>query len=277
MTRIKIWVARILYRIIHRVLRKDIHLICRKGVRYEVDLTEGIDLSLYLFGNFQDHVTHQKYYSIPESAVIFDVGANIGSMALRFSQQVINCHVYAFEPTDYAFNKLLRNLSLNPVLAERITPVQLFVSNQTELDHQIKAYSSWKVDGTSIELHPLHGGSIKPAESVPTVTLDDFCSENKIRKVDLIKIDTDGHELPVLAGAASTIEKFRPHVILEVGLYVLEERGEVFEQYFLYLSSFKYDLINSKNGNKITRENFHKQIPLRSTTDIIAVPRKSVG
>jgi len=277
MTRIKIWIARTLYWIIHRVLRKDIHLICRKGVRYEVDLTEGIDLSLYLFENFQDHVTRQKYFSIPESAVIFDVGANIGSMTLRFAQQVPNCHVYAFEPTDYAFNKLTRNITLNPVLVERITPVQLFVSDQTELDHQIKAYSSWKVDGTSVDSHPLHGGSIKPAESIPIVTLNDFCSENKIRKVDLIKIDTDGHELLVLAGAASTIEKFRPLVIFEVGLYVLEERGEVFEQFFLNFSSFKYDLINSKDGKKITRENYHKQIPLRSTTDIIAVPRKRAG
>jgi len=277
MTRIKIRIARILYWIIHRVLRKDIHLIRRHGVCYEVDLTEGIDLSLYLCGNFQDHVTRQKYLSIPKSAVIVDVGANIGSMAFRFAQQVTNGHVYAFEPTDYAFKKLLRNISFNPVLAERITPVQLFLSDQTEVDHQIKAYSSWKVDGTGVALHPLHGGTIKPAESVSAVTLDDFCTDNKIRKVDLIKIDTDGHELRVLAGAVKTIEKYQPHVIFEIGLYVLEERGEIFEQYFLYLSSFKYDLINSKNGKKITLENFHKQIPMRSTTDIIAVPQKITG
>jgi FkbM family methyltransferase len=245
-------------------------------VYYEVNLTEGIDLSLYLFGNFQNHVTRQKYFSIPESAVIIDVGANIGSMAFRFAQLATNGHVYAFEPTDYAFNKLLRNISLNPVFSERITPVQLFLSDQTESDHQINAYSSWKVDGTDVESHPLHGGSTKAAESIPAVTLDDFCSENKIQKVDLIKIDTDGHELRVLAGAAKTIEKFRPHVIFETGLYVLEERGEIFEQYFLYFSSFKYNLKNSKNGKKITPENFHRQIPLRSTTDIIAVPLKGI-
>ena len=275
MTLIKIRIARILYWIIHRVLQTDTHRIHRKGICYEVDLAEGIDLSLYLFGHFQDHVTRQKYFSIPESAVIVDVGANIGSMAFKFAQLASNGQVYAFEPTDYAFNKLLKNISLNPALADRITPFQLFLSDQTESDHQIKAYSSWRVDGKAVESHPLHGGTIKSAQSVPAVRLDDFCLEYKIQKVDLIKIDTDGHELRVLTGAARTIEKFRPYVIFEIGLYVLQERGETFEQYFLYLSSFKYDLINSKNGEKITLENFHQQLPLRSTTDIIAVPQKS--
>jgi len=272
MTLIKIWIARILYRVIRQILRKDKHLICRNGVYYEVDLAEGIDLSLFLFGNFQGHVTCQRYFSIPASAVIIDVGANIGSMALRFAQSLTDGHVYAFEPTNYAFNKLLRNISLNSVLADRITPIQSFLSDRTESDHNIKAYSSWKVDGSGSETHPLHGGSIKSAELVPAVTLDHFCSTNRICRIDLIKIDTDGYELHVLKGAAETIKRFHPYIIFEIGLYVLEEREERFEDYFFYLSSFKYDLINSKNGKKITLENCYQQIPLRSTTDIIAVP-----
>ena len=53
----------------------------------------------------------------------------------------------------------------------------------------------------------------------------------------------------------------------------MEERGISFEQYYDYLSSFDYTLINAKNGRNVTINNFRNQIPLRSTTDIIAIPQ----
>ena len=53
----------------------------------------------------------------------------------------------------------------------------------------------------------------------------------------------------------------------------MEERGISFEQFYDYLSSFDYTLINAKNGRNVTINNFRNQIPLRSTTDIIAIPQ----
>jgi FkbM family methyltransferase len=274
MTRVKLFIARILYFFLHRLLRKNNYRIRRKGVVYQVDLSEGVDLSLFLFGNFQDHVTNQKYVRLKEDAVIFDIGANIGGMAFRFAQQVPRGHVYAFEPTDFAFSKLLNNLSLNPQLAEQITPVQLFLSDQTISDHQLKAYASWKVDGSAAHTHPLHGGAVKSARSVPAVTLDNYCLTNGIDRVDLIKIDTDGHEFCVLRGARRTIEKNRPYIIFEIGLYVLEEQNIEFEQIYTYFAGFDYYLLDAKSGQQISLQNFSYRIPKRSTTDIVAVPLK---
>jgi len=274
MTRVKLFIARILYLLVHMLLRNDIHRIRRKGIVYQVDLSEGVDLSLFLFGNFQDHVTNRKYVRLTDDAVIFDVGANIGGMALRFAQQVPRGHVYAFEPTDFAFGKLLNNLALNPHLAKRITPVQLFLSEQTKSEHQIHAYASWKVDGSASNAHRLHGGTLKSARSVAAVTLDDYCATNGIDRVDLIKIDTDGHELRVLQGARRTVAKNRPYIIFEMGLYLLKEQRIEFEQIYRYFAGYDYYLLNSKGGREITLENFSCRIPMRSTTDIVAVPPK---
>jgi len=276
LTRVRLFFARILYSILHRIIRKDVHLIRRKGVLYEVDLSEGIDLSLFLFGNFQNYITDSKLVSIPADAQIFDIGANIGSMALRFAQLTPQGHVYAFEPTPYAFDKLVRNISLNPQLAQRITPVQLFVSDQNRKDPQIKAYASWKVDGCAADKHPVHGGIIKPAESVAAITLDDFCFKNEIQKIDLIKIDTDGHEFQALAGARNAIEKYLPDIIFEVGGYVMQEHFIDFDQYMKYFGSLGYILWNLKTRKEITPGNYTTQIPSRSTTDIIAKPGTTV-
>jgi FkbM family methyltransferase len=274
LTRLKLFIARILYGILHRILREDVHRIQRKDVSYEVDLSEGIDLSLYLFGNFQNYITSNKFFSVPKTAVILDIGANVGSMALRFAQLASQGHVYAFEPTRYAFAKLMRNLSLNPELARRITPVQVFVSDQASPNPRINAYSSWKVDGSAEKKHPLHGGAVKSAESVSATTVDEFCLKNRIQNVDLIKIDTDGHEFHVLRGARETLGQHRPHVIFEIGLYLLRERGITFDQYYDFLSSFGYRLYTSKTCREITRENFETRIPWRYAIDIVAIPPK---
>ena len=183
-------------------------------------------------------MTSGKYLNLPENAVVFDIGANIGSMTLRFAQHDPFVKIYAFEPTNFAYNKLLRNLSLNPELAQRVTPIQLFLSDRTVADHHLKAYSSWRVDGNAVNIHPLHGGTIKSAESVPAVTIDDFCLENKVGKINLIKIDTDGHELRVLKGARWTAAKHAPYIVFELGIYLMKEMGIGFEQFYDYFLAF---------------------------------------
>lgn len=272
LTRIKLRAARIMYRIMKLVLRDDHRQIRRRGINYEIDLSEGIDLSLFVFGGFQDHITRMKYYSLPLNAVVFDVGANIGSMALRFAASAAQGHVYAFEPTAYAYRKLLRNLSLNSELSLRITPIQAFLSDHNEGSRAVHAYSSWKIDGSVSDVHPVHGGAIQSAEAVDVLTIDEVCETRGIKRVDLIKIDTDGHELAVLRGARKTIAENLPCIIFEAGLYLIEEKGGTFDEYLDYLTAFGYSLINSSNLHTVSGENYRGEIPLRSTIDILALP-----
>jgi FkbM family methyltransferase len=268
----KLIIARLIYRILRVFLHKDRYIIRRGGICYEVDLSEGIDLALFIMGSFQGYIVRNSLFTLSDSAVVLDVGANIGSMTLRFAQLAKQGHVYAFEPTDFAFEKLLRNISLNPELSRRITPVQSFLSDHSAASCQVRVYASWKIDGTVAAKHPLHGGIIQPAEGVSTVTIDDFCEKKGIHRVDLIKIDTDGHELEVIKGAHKTIEKYRPCVIFEAGLYIMKEHGVPFELFFAYFAHRRYTLINCKNGKIITLENYYKEIPSRYTIDIVALP-----
>ncbi|MGD0338042.1 MAG: FkbM family methyltransferase [Bacteroidota bacterium] len=271
-TRIKIAIAKILYRLVKIFYHSDQQIIVRNGLNYQVDLSEGIDLSIFLFGDFQKWVHDCKNVRIPPDGVILDVGANIGTMSLQLAVRVPHGLVYAFEPTDYAFAKLIRNISLNPDIAGRIRPFQIFISDHDRAVHTIKAYSSWKIDGSGISVHPLHGGSIKPAASIPSVTIDHFCEINNIYRIDFIKIDTDGHEYQVLKGAEKTLKNYHPYIVFEIGFYLMKESGVNFEEYYNYLSALNYYLVNSKNDQIVSKENYHRQIPYNSTTDLIAIP-----
>jgi len=274
-TRIKIFIARILYRAVHVIIRHDKRTITRRGIKYEVDLSEGLDLSVFLFGSFQKHVSHNKRLSLPCEAVIFDVGANVGMMTLPFAALVTEGRVYAFEPTHYAVSKLKRNLELNPDLMSRVTVVQTFVSVADSVQPDITAYASWRVNGSARnDKHAVHGGESKSTEGVDAISLDGFVERNGIRRVDFIKIDTDGHELEVLKGAQKLIGKLRPTVIFELGMYVMRERDIEFSDYLSYFDSMDYMLFNSRNFKRIDATNYRRHIPAKATIDIMAMPRE---
>jgi hypothetical protein len=111
-TRFKMKVAHAIFAIMRFLNIREERVIYRGGLKFEVDISEGIDLSLFLFGHFQNHVTRNKFLSIPEDAVIFDVGANCGSISLAFAARHDHAVVFAFEPTHSALAKLKRNIVL---------------------------------------------------------------------------------------------------------------------------------------------------------------------
>lgn len=274
-TRLKILLAGFLYRLTRIFVWKNELQIVRNGIKYQIDLREGLDLSLFLFGNFQKHVSQNPLVKWPSDAVIIDVGANVGMMSLQFATKIPHGKVYAFEPTDYAFGKFKNNLKLNPDLAARIQVFKSFVSDKQADIADIVAYSSWKIAGGNEEgdnLHPVHSGTAKVTTGAGSVRLDDFVVMENLKRLDFIKIDTDGHEYEVLGGAKEAIERFRPTLIFEIGRYVMVDKGIDFDFYHHYFSKLNYKLLDAANGKEVTLENFKKLIPQKGTIDLLALP-----
>ncbi len=273
LTKIKITIAKVMYKLLKPFLTsKELVVVKRNGINYELDLTEGIDFSLFLFGNFQRHVTNSKHLKIPGDALILDIGGNFGVMALQYAQKAPQGEVISFEPTHYAISRFKRNLELNPDLSGRIKIINSFVSCVKSDEPDIKAYSSWKIDGKKEEKHPVHWGTEKPTSGVGSIILDEFCDEFGIKKIDLIKVDTDGHEFEIFKGAKKAISKYQPQIVFEVGKYVMIDKGIDFMFYLDYFSELNYELIDTKTNKKITETNWNKIIPDLGTTDVIAIP-----
>lgn len=228
-TESKIKLARVLYRLLKLAGFKDTQLVTRSGVRFQLDLREGIDLSIFLFGGFQNHVVSVSP-GVPD-AVIFDVGANIGAITLPLARRHPSAQLHSFEPTYFALEKFRHNLELNPALAARVTVNPCFVGSTSGTTPEAQAYASWRVDGsTAADVHAMHFG-LKMASTVTRTSLDDYVAAHQIPKVHLIKIDTDGHEFEVLAGAQKLIATSRPRLVLEMCPYILEEKRLTLKDY----------------------------------------------
>jgi FkbM family methyltransferase len=178
-----------------------------EGMTFDLDLGEMIDVGLFLQQYERDIVSLVERLTQP-GWTVFDIGANIGAHTIRFSTLVgPRGRVFAFEPMDYAFNKLTRNLSLNETQNTRA--FKLALSDENAVARRVNYRSSWSTTGERLA----------ETSSVDFRRLDDWCVEHDITRVDLIKLDVDGHEWQVLKGGLSSIALHRPIVLIEAGAW----------------------------------------------------------
>jgi len=128
---------------------------------WELDLSEGIDLSIYLFGRFERDTSKALKKATRPGMVIFDIGANVGAHALPMARWIGESgQVYAFEPTDWAFSRLKRNLNLNPSLSRTLIPVQCALTDNAA--ETPKAFhSSWSLKENKSTILYMVAGSRK--------------------------------------------------------------------------------------------------------------------
>jgi hypothetical protein len=85
-------------------------------------------------------------------------------------------------------------------------------------------------------------------------TLDRVLAEHAVEKVDLVKLDVDGFECDVLAGATNMIKRDRPMFLMEIMPYGLVEQGASLEQMLDYLIPIGYRLYSERTEAPLPSE-----------------------
>jgi hypothetical protein len=88
-------------------------------------------------------------------------------------------------------------------------------------------------------------------DGASAATLDDAVRALGLQAVDFIKIDVDGHELPVLRGGAETIDRFCPAILIELTPYVHEEEGYSFDELITFFAERGYRFVDADSGKDI--------------------------
>lgn len=204
----------------------------RSGLNWLLDLREGIDFAIWLLGGYEPELS--KFYEriIPTGATVLDVGANIGAHTLRLARSVGPAgKVHAFEPTGFAMEKLKRNLALNSDLASIVDVHHIFLGHKDSGGAPPEICASWPLGakGSDEELSDFCGLP-RSTDGARSMTLDSFAEHAKLERVDFVKLDVDGHEAQVLAGAVKVIERFRPDFVTEFAPFVPQASGWSFQE-----------------------------------------------
>jgi FkbM family methyltransferase len=141
----------------------------------------------------------------------FDVGANVGLYSLAAAKKVVHGKVFSFEPCQWTYQRLLRNVELNGLQNVSVIRTALGeFSGQAVL--QINAPGK---DGLNTLGGPRHPDSeITGQESVPISTLDGFLAQENVSRVDVMKVDVEGAELSLFRGAKNLLEQPASPLIL---------------------------------------------------------------
>ena len=93
-------------------------------------------------------------------------------------------------------------------------------------------------------------------------TLDEYCKNNKIDKIDLLKIDTQGFEPEVLKGSHNMLSEQKIKILeVELILGFAYKKNLDFFDIEKYLSPYGYKLISiSNSGNSISYSNFQVEL-----------------
>lgn len=174
----------------------------------------GYDFTMYPSNYFQwahyfeleDQVLNVLCNAAEDADVILDIGANIGLYSLAMAKHTKG-RVYAFEPNPktsrLAQNHIERNnvenVELHKIgLSDEVTTATLHNATDDLGKASLRAQSSSKND-VEVEIS----------------TIDVFLKKQKIKSVDLIKIDVEGLEMAVIRGGWKTIESQLPHILFE--------------------------------------------------------------
>ncbi|HYO81302.1 MAG TPA: FkbM family methyltransferase [Bryobacteraceae bacterium] len=156
--------------------------------------------------NADSGVVAQVTKDLPRGALCLDIGANIGATAVPLAVQRADCRIVAFEPVPENAEFLRANLRVNRI--ENVEVVEAAVSDVAGV-LPLSNNGPYSMVAPGSNLH------------CRSVTLDEYVRE----PVAFIKIDVEGYEPNVFAGARRVFAEHRPLVLIEFNTWCMLVHG----------------------------------------------------
>lgn len=184
-----------------------------------------------------------------KSQVIIDVGANTGVYALYSKSINKNAMVHAFEPVDRVYDKLIKNVKennfdiyCNKVALSNYNGEAVIYDTDREHTYSVTVNKNLNLSNDKII-----------ERKINVLRFDSYFSSNNIDKIDLMKIDTETHEVEVLEGMGALLEMYKPTMLIEILNDEIAIKIESIVKKCDYLF-FNIDEINKpKMVNKLTK------------------------
>jgi FkbM family methyltransferase len=197
---------------------------------------------------------------IKGSKICIDIGANIGITTIWMARN--SEKVYSFEPETNNIFRFKENLYANNV--ENVKLIQKAVSDIIgELDLNIlESYGHHSLGQVATS-------KIIGRQKVDVITLNKFCLENNIDKIDFLKVDVEGFEIEVFNGAKNLfMNKKIKLVAFEISDIPLKSLNKSEKEIFDFFKSVNYDILNL-DGSFFNTNSYEKI----SHLDLIAIPK----
>ena len=153
-----------------------------------------------------------------EKVIIFDVGANLGHSIERYLDIFPKASIHSFEPNIKLFNRLKKiynknNIFLNPFgLSNSDSKANLHIASNSNM-------SSIETINYNSKFFKIRKIKSENTVEVDLTTIDNYCSINSINRIDILKLNIQGHEPKCLEGGLSLIKNNKiDFMVIEVDM-----------------------------------------------------------
>lgn len=239
-------------------------------LKFTCHLDEHIGSFMYWRGAFSTDQLQVLKRILLDGMTFIDVGANQGEFSLFAAKRLPAGRVIAFEPDPEMFRRLQGNIAANGF--ENVTAAEMGLWCD-EAVLPLHKPTDMYVDGTcNAGLGSLFGSEAEgrsEACAVSLTTLDAFVARSGLTRVDVIKLDVEGAELPALRGGRSSLERHRPWLIVEVDLGCMEAAGTDHDDLFDFLAPwYRFETI-MRGGRTVPLDRGR----IQRHQDVLCVPR----
>lgn len=222
---------------------------------------KGISSELMIYGNHEPLTTQIILDELSEGMNCLDIGSNIGYYAMLESKKIGKSgNVWAIEPSPENFSTLVDNVKLQD--NKNIQSFNFAIGDENgEIEFIISKKSNWSKIKQESDLIEAGDKIIK----VPLKTLNLFSQENKLEKIDILRMDVEGYENKIILGGLEFFKKFKPTIMIEIHKMIMgkDETRKIFEKFkemnyenqFFIPRIFDSQIIGEKNDVKNTSIN----------------------
>ncbi|WP_254563343.1 FkbM family methyltransferase [Oscillatoria sp. HE19RPO] len=158
---------------------------------------------------------YNSHLTRPSIHTIFDIGANVGQTAIKFSKKFTTSEIYCFEPVQKTFKELQANVK--PY--KNIHPYCLGFGKRHETK-EIYIYSKSVLASCIAESPVISSRKSCDVATLELETIDAYCQKHQISSIDILKVDTEGFDFEVIQGAQQLLENKRINFIYFEFFYV---------------------------------------------------------
>jgi FkbM family methyltransferase len=178
--------------------------------------------------------------SLPANPVIIDIGANAGYFNIMLFSKIKEGTVYAYEPIPSNYELFRKNISLNPSLQNKI---HLFNKAVTGIGQKtVELFMEEASDNSVIaSVYSDFDDQNKHTLQVSGISLHQIVQENNLQHIDLIKIDCEGSEYPIIYETPGEVWNKIDKLTIEVHNLDEEKRNTGYLQKFLEQKGYTVD------------------------------------
>lgn len=227
------------------VKKKTVINDCFSNVKLAIHPNNEMSRISYVTKTYEEETMNFLKKELGQNDVVLDIGANNGYYSLLCA--TIAKKVIAFEPSPRDFFRLKENKELNKF--DNLV-IENFGLSDNEKKLEMLIANDYHSGQNTLESKFVYDISLKEKITIDLKPLDSYIRKSNINKIDVIKIDVDGHEMNVLRGAEFVFNKMKPRaVIFEIVTEWPEKKVDI-EKFFTNLG---YEIFAIDYDGKLNR------------------------